>query len=111
MKERLLRMVLRGNPTSTVIATNEPKITCSSTLPLRTFQVVGKSFDNECNAAIAEIKTRGQEIIYPSEAELAKWADACKVQTNEWLAMTKSKGLPGQAILDEVIALAKKYKK
>jgi TRAP-type C4-dicarboxylate transport system substrate-binding protein len=75
------------------------------------WQVVGKSFDNEVNAAIAEIKTRGQEMIYPSQDELAKWANACKPQTDEWLAMTKSKGLPGQAILDEVIALAKKYKK
>lgn len=72
--------------------------------------VVATSFDNENDAAIAEIKKRGQEIIYPSDAEVAKWRDTCKGQWDEWLAMTKSKGLPGQAVFDATLKLKDKYK-
>lgn len=75
------------------------------------WQVVAKAFDNENEAALAEIKKLGQEIIKPSEAEIAKWREVCKVQWDEWLAMTKSKGLPGQAIFDETLKLVEKYKK
>lgn len=75
------------------------------------WQIAAKAFDKENDAAIAEIKQRGQEIITPSEAEIARWRDVTKVQWDEWLAMTKSKGLPGQQIFDETLQLVKKYQK
>ncbi len=74
------------------------------------WKVVGAAFDAEWDAAFKVIKERKQDVIYPSDAEVAKWRDVCKWEWDEWVKTLSAKGLPAQAVLDETLNLIKKYK-
>jgi len=74
------------------------------------WQVVADAFDGEVAAVTAEIEKRGQELIYPSDAEIGKWRDACKWTWDEWVKTLEAKGLPAQKVLDATMSLVEKYK-
>jgi TRAP-type C4-dicarboxylate transport system substrate-binding protein len=70
----------------------------------------GKGFDywnSEGKKKVAQ--TKGKEIIELSEQEAARWKKTVRPVWDRWLADTKEKGLPGQAVLDEAERLLKEY--
>lgn len=54
---------------------------------------------------------RGQEIIDLPPSELAKWRATGRPAWDKWVKDMESKGLPGQAVLDEALTLIDKYNK
>jgi len=61
--------------------------------------------------AIAEAKELGSEITPISADEYARWQEVAEGIHNKWIANIEAKGLPGQAVYDETIRLAKQYAK
>ncbi|MGD9862672.1 MAG: TRAP transporter substrate-binding protein [Pseudodonghicola sp.] len=51
----------------------------------------------------------GNDIITISEADTAEWRAAAQPVYDEWVADVKTKGLDGQALIDEAQALIEKY--
>jgi TRAP-type C4-dicarboxylate transport system substrate-binding protein len=51
------------------------------------------------------------EIYYLPEAEKAKWVQALQPLQEQWIAEKEAKGLPARAFVNDMLALAKKYKK
>ena len=54
-------------------------------------------------------KNQGVEVIELSKAEKAKWDSLLDPITAKWIADNKAKGLPAQAIVDDIKAFAKKH--
>jgi len=50
----------------------------------------------------------GNEIYTLPPEELEKWKEILQPMWTEWVADTEAKGLPGQAVLDEILRLAEK---
>ena len=70
----------------------------------------GNYADDHVTKAIAWSKeTNNVEFITLSAGEKAKWDDKLEFLTEKWIAGAKEKGLPGQAIVDDIRAFTKKY--
>ena len=70
----------------------------------------GQEFDRYNLKARKRVETmKGKEIIKLSDTEIAKWKKITRPVIDRWLQDMKSKGLPGQAVLDETERLLKKY--
>jgi TRAP-type C4-dicarboxylate transport system substrate-binding protein len=54
-------------------------------------------------------KNQGVEVIELSKAEKAKWDNLLDPITAKWIADNKAKGLPAQAIVNDIKAFAKKH--
>ena len=54
-------------------------------------------------------KNQGVEVIELSKAEKAKWDKLLDPITAKWIADNKAKGLPAQAIVNDIKAFAKKH--
>ena len=76
----------------------------------------GKGWDGMTNgtragAAAYDKKVGNPEINYLSAEEDARWTATVKPVWDKWANELQAKGLPGKAILEETVALAKKYTK
>ena len=65
-----------------------------------------QSFDAPARAAAVE---NGNEITTLNAEESAAWAEAAKPVTEAWIADMKSKGIDGQALIDQAQALMAEY--
>ena len=52
---------------------------------------------------------RGNKVYQISEAEAVKWENASKSVAEEWIKEVSAKGLDGQKLYDEAVALVKQY--
>jgi TRAP-type C4-dicarboxylate transport system substrate-binding protein len=72
----------------------------------------GTEFDRYNNEVRDKVKTmKGKEIIQLSPQQVERWKKISRPVWNRWIADTKAKGLPGQALADEAERLLKKYTK
>ena len=69
--------------------------------------IVGENTDE---AAMKICLDLGHTIYTPTPEELALWQDVANQQQDKWAAEIETKGLPGRAIIDETLGLAKMYK-
>lgn len=72
-------------------------------------EIQGALLENRRAYVFKQLKARGDEIYELPEAERARWREATQPVYDEWLANMRAKGIDGQRILDDVIALTKKY--
>ena len=71
----------------------------------------GKNFDDQGKGGLEKMQKAGVKVSDISDEELKRWANVIgKPIWDEWVAEMESKGLPGQAVLDETLRLAEKYK-
>ncbi|GAE26574.1 TRAP transporter solute receptor [Halalkalibacter wakoensis JCM 9140] len=68
-------------------------------------RTAGAAFDYQEEQARNKAEEEGIEFFELDEAELARFQEAAEVVTEEWLANMESKGIDGQAILDEALRL------
>ncbi len=76
---------------------------------LATSKWVGKVMDDGDAPGLAAAKARGNTIVALDAAETARWKAAAQKVIDEWIAEMKSKGIDGQALVDDVRALVAKY--
>jgi len=69
----------------------------------------GTAVDKSNEEAVAVMKQAGVEFYDLPPEEQARWYEQLKPMMAEWVATMDAKGIPGQAILDKVMELAKKY--
>ena len=68
--------------------------------------------DNHSDEAIEwSKKTYNIEVIKLSKEEKAKWDKMLEPMISKWIGDAKAKGLPGEAIIEDIKALTKKYSK
>lgn len=70
---------------------------------------VGKVMDEFDAPGLAAAKARGNTIVVLDAAETNRWKAAAQRVTDEWIAEMKSKGVDGQALVNDVRALVAKY--
>ncbi|WP_332629541.1 TRAP transporter substrate-binding protein [Halalkalibacter flavus] len=68
-------------------------------------RTAGEAFDAQEEKARAKAEEEGIEFLELDDAELDRFKEAAQVVTDEWLANMESKGIDGQAILDEALRL------
>jgi TRAP-type C4-dicarboxylate transport system substrate-binding protein len=73
-------------------------------------EIVAESFVDECDIAMKASEDAGMDIYTLPDDELAKWKEAMNPIYQQWVKDMEAKGLPGQAILDDAMALNEKYK-
>jgi len=70
----------------------------------------GKEFDRFTQLGMAEISMmKGKEIIVLTPEQRNKWKDICRPIVDKWLSDMKSKGLPGEAVLNDAQRLLEEY--
>jgi TRAP-type C4-dicarboxylate transport system substrate-binding protein len=70
----------------------------------------GDYMDNHVKEAMKwAVDTQGVEVIKLSPAEKAEWDGKLQPLTDKWVADAQAKGLPADAIVDDIRALIKKY--
>ncbi len=74
-------------------------------------ETLSRAVTGEMQKGISIVKERGQEIIEVSSEERARWVAACKPAYSKWVKAMEAKGLPGQAVLTDALALMEKYSK
>ena len=71
-----------------------------------------KKYDIQAEESLQIIKTtKGKTLIYPKPEELQTFIDAGKATWGEYIKKMEAKGMPGQAMFDEMVRLLKQYKK
>ena len=71
-----------------------------------------KKYDGQAEESLHILKTTaGKKVIYPGPAEFQTFIDAGKETWGEYVKKMEAKGMPGQAMFDEMRRLLKKYKK
>ncbi|KHF40162.1 TRAP transporter substrate-binding protein [Halalkalibacter okhensis] len=65
----------------------------------------GEAFDAQEEKARAKAEEEGIEFFELDDAELERFKEAAQIVTDEWLTNMESKGIDGQAILDEALRL------
>jgi len=70
-----------------------------------------KGYEGDLRAGLKTLKDSGNEIIYLSADERAKWAKRLMPIREAWLEEMKAKNLPGKEVLDSVLWLEGKYGK
>ncbi len=70
---------------------------------------VGKVMDDFDAPGLEAAKKRGNAIVVLDAAETNRWKAAAQKVTDEWIAEMKSKGIDGQALVNDVRALVAKY--
>ncbi|MDT8859708.1 TRAP transporter substrate-binding protein [Alkalihalobacillus sp. MEB130] len=68
-------------------------------------RTAGEAFDFQEEQARQKAEEEGIEFLELDEAELERFKEAAQIVTEEWLANMESKGIDGQAILDEALRL------
>jgi TRAP-type transport system periplasmic protein len=73
--------------------------------------IVCGAVSKEMEIGIKKTKAKKNEIVDFSPEELKDWIATGKPEWNKWVKKMESKGLPGQAVLDEAVKLVEKYSK
>jgi TRAP-type C4-dicarboxylate transport system substrate-binding protein len=71
--------------------------------------LTGKAWDDADKAAAEAVQAAGMEIIRLSPEEKARWAEAVKPITEQWIADMEAKGLPGKTFVERAKELLEKY--
>jgi len=71
----------------------------------------GETLNNEAGWVIDELKNRGDKFYYLPPEEKAKWQAAVKPMYQGWIQALNKNGLNGQAIFDQMMAIAEKHRK
>lgn len=76
----------------------------------------GKAYDKanmECLERLKEYdkKAGNPEVYYMPEDEFQRWVEAATPVREAWVADMEAQGLPGKAILEDMLSLTKKYSK
>lgn len=70
----------------------------------------GETLDNEAAWVIEELKARGDKFYYLPPEEKAKWQKAVSPMYQAWIKMLNDKGMSGQGIFDQMMAISEKYR-
>jgi TRAP-type C4-dicarboxylate transport system substrate-binding protein len=70
----------------------------------------GETLINEAAWINDELKKRGDKFYYLPPAEKAKWKAAIKPMYQGWIKRLNKNGMNGQAIFDQMMAIAEKYR-
>ena len=74
----------------------------------------GKVFDDECVRCLEEIKEYDKKVGNPEvynlpAAERARWVAAIQPMLDQWVADKEAAGLPGEAVMADLLSLVEKY--
>jgi len=67
-------------------------------------------WDADNDIGISMVKEQGQEIIYLSDEEAARWQEVLQPVIDKWVNDIDSQGLPGTETIDKYIELLEKYR-
>lgn len=70
---------------------------------------IGKVWDGLTEGAVKQIRGAGNNIYAISDQERARWAEAVKPVYKIWVDEMGKRGLPGQRMLDDLLATTAKY--
>ncbi|MFC1979597.1 TRAP transporter substrate-binding protein [Chloroflexota bacterium] len=73
-------------------------------------KAVRAAYDSRLDSALQTILDAGMVVYEPSDAEVAELQKVVTPMYDRWAEKMEAKGLPGRAILDEAMRLAKEYK-
>lgn len=76
---------------------------------IETAALFGRAMDTVDKIGLAKAEKSGNTIVIMDDAEKARWMEAAAPLVDEWIADMKSKGIDGNALVEDAKALIKKH--